>query len=224
MKKLVLIFDTETNDKAKHFKNAEEDLDNYPKLMQIAGNLLEIDLDDVNSDPKFIYSFNLLVKPFRNNILIDLAEGAFKTHGISLQDCIDNGDKSFTVLMLIQGLLATTDIAVCHNWQFDRNVVVSEMLNHGFKPIFKRTSKTICTMKYGTDICKLPNPKFGGAYKWPTLPELYKQLTGEKMEDKFQAHDAMGDVGATTVCFIRLLRTSPKLVEYLKGETNELYS
>jgi DNA polymerase III epsilon subunit-like protein len=223
MKQLILIFDTETSDKAKHFKNAEEDLNNYPHLMQLGAELFEIDTDDFNARPKFIYSLNALVKPTRNNLPIQLAEEAFKVHGISLQDCLDNGDEMFTVAMIFQGLLSISHVIVCHNYQFDRNVMVSELLRLGIKPNIKIGTKSLCTMKYTTDLLKLPNPKFGGAFKWPRLDELFRHCTGKELTEEYKAHDALGDVGATRDCFLHLIRTDDKLQMWLKNEINSIY-
>lgn len=223
MKKTILIFDTETADKAKHFKNAEEDLDNYPHLLQLGAELFEIDTDDFNLEPKLIYSLDIYVKPIRNGKLITISDEAFKVHNISIEDCNRDGDELFTVAMIFQGLLSITNVVVAHNWQFDRNVIVSELLRLGIKPNIKVGTKTLCTMKYSTDILKLPNPKFGGQHKWPNLDELYKHFHNESFTEKYKAHDALGDVKATKDCFIALTRTDNKLQRWLKDEITSIY-
>ena len=42
----ILVFDTETAGLPKHYKPAEEDLDNYPSALQLGAQLIEVDLDN----------------------------------------------------------------------------------------------------------------------------------------------------------------------------------
>ena len=64
----------------------------------------------------------------------------------------------------------------------------------------RATTKTdkICTMKIGTDVCKIPGP-YG--FKWPKLEELYRHLFGENF---IGAHDALSDCQATASCFFKM--------------------
>ena len=52
------------------------------------------------------------------------------------------------------------------------------------------------------DHCKLPGKS---VYKWPKLEELYRILFKKEMSDKFDAHDALGDIQATCNCFVKLM-------------------
>ena len=49
-------------------------------------------------------------------------------------------------------------------------------------------------MKSGTEICKIPHPKWPNKFKWPKLREAHEVLCGCVLE---KAHDALGDVKAT---------------------------
>jgi len=223
MKIKALIFDTETSGLPKHYKPAEEDLTNYPNVLQYCGKLIEIDLDHVQDRQyKSLYALNTLVTPTRRRQPVIIEEGAQKVHGITIQDCIDNGEPIETVSLLHQGLCTSVDIIICHNYGFDRNVMASELLNLGIAPSIKKSGKVLCTMKYTTNLLQLPNTK-GKGFKFPRLDELFKYLTKQDMKDFYQAHDANGDVDATIHCFIELLAQDPKLVAWLKNETTAIY-
>jgi len=66
------------------------------------------------------------------------------------------------------------------------------------------TYKTICTMKKGTNICKIPQKAdVPNKYKWPKLIELAKFCGIEFDENKF--HDSIYDVEITRKCFIHMM-------------------
>lgn len=210
----ILIFDTETNDKVKDFKKqAHEDLDNYPFIMQLSASLIHVEIDEEKYFRKehcvnygIINIFNSLVKPTRYGKLIELSQGAFDVHGITIQDCIDRGNTIEDCIIFLQGMITQADVIICHNVNFDKNVVQSEALRLGLE--LKVRPKTIvwCSMLNTVDTCKIPNPnRWGGVFKWPKLEELYQHTFGKSMHDKHQAHDAMGDVNATEECILELL-------------------
>lgn len=210
MKYNVLVFDTETNDKAKNMKiSAEDDLNNYPNLLQLGFSLFKLTLNTTGKiiKTKTIYEYSGLIKPERirndKKEIINISEGAIKVHGLTFDKLEKEGVNYLDVLMLFQGVIAVSDIVVAHNMNFDRNVIVSEFLNEGITlKKFKKT-KTLCTMNLTTPILKLPNKFNNSNYKWPKLEELYKYLFNKKFDN---AHDAFYDVKATEECFIELIK------------------
>lgn len=73
------------------------------------------------------------------------------------------------------------------------------------------TYKTICTMKKGTNICKIPqkgkdHQDMPNRFKWPKLIELANFCGVENAEHKF--HDSMYDVEITRKCFIHLKKNN----------------
>jgi DNA polymerase-3 subunit epsilon len=89
---------------------------------------------------------------------------------------------------------------VGHNVSFDRPIVLNEYrrIRH---PENISSLPTFCTMKTGTNVCRLPSNR--GGYKWPKLEELHRHLFGHSHAS---AHDAKGDVCATAKCFFELRR------------------
>ncbi len=222
MKVRILIFDTETAGLPKNYRPAEEDLNNYPPVVQLGAQILEVDLDDL-SQGKIVYGANLLISPYRNGNPITIDPKAEAVHGISFTKAEAEGDKIDTIAYLYQGLCNSVDFIVCHNYSFDKNMMVSELLRLGIDPKYKRGAKVFCTMKFSTNLLQLPNPKYPGQFKFPRLEELYKHLFGTSLHDTYQAHDAYGDVSATRDCLIELIKQEPKLLQWFKGELATIY-
>lgn len=223
MKLKVLIFDTETTGLPLKWIPAEEDLTNYPNILQFAAKFIEVDLDRIQEDnygvTKEIYSIDSLVQPVRRGVEVITHPKALEVHGISHEKAYE-GNLIETVSLIAIGLIYSADVIVCHNVSFDRNVLVSELLNLNLNVGLRKSTKILCTMKHSTNILKLPLnfPKQGQQYKHPRLEELYEYLFNESMHDKFKAHDAMGDVNATTECFLELLQTDKDLETFLRKE------
>jgi len=91
---------------------------------------------------------------------------------------------------------------VGHNVDFDRPIIGAELVRVGLPTVASQWMAwpSVCTMKLGTDLCKLPG-RYG--YKWPKLEELYRHLFGRGFEG---AHRADQDMVATAECFFEMLR------------------
>ena len=115
-------------------------------------------------------------------------KGSERIHGIS-QERATNGGAS------IKDVLAEykQDIdnhccqLVCHNVDFDKIVVQSELMRLQMEVT---DVSTYCTMKEATNFCKL-HPMKRGQYKWPKLEELYSTCFNAELEN---AHNSYYDV------------------------------
>ena len=186
MTKSYLIFDTETTGLPLNWKAPITDLNNWPRLVQIAwwhcdksGNVL--------SDSDYI------VKP--QGVIIP--DDATDVHGISTETAINKGIDLEIILNEFAGAMKRSNFLVAHNMNFDDKIVGAEFLRTGFKNRLTDIPK-ICTMKISTDYCKLPEP-YG--YKLPSLSELHYKLFEEYFDE---AHDAAVDVRACANCFFEL--------------------
>jgi DNA polymerase III epsilon subunit-like protein len=222
MKKIkILVFDTETTGLPKHYKPAEEDLDNYPSVLQLGAQLVEIDVDNP-LQVNIIYKLNMLVRPYRNGKEVSIHPKAEAVHGITFETANALGESIETTALLFQGLCNSADFIVCHNYTFDRNVMVSELLRLGIEAKYKRGAKVFCTMKFSTNLLKLPG-KYKDQFKFPRLDELFKHLTGREMQEHYKAHDAEGDVAATVHCLVELINQVPDVALWFKGEKESIY-
>jgi DNA polymerase-3 subunit epsilon len=127
--------------------------------------------------------------------------GAQKTHGISLHDCHRGGVMEECFMEFFNEIIQTTDMIVCHNYNFDSLFLYDMFTRYQSSGFGNRILAIphVCTMLSTTNLCCLPGRY--GKFKWPKLEELYRFLFGE---DFVGAHDALADVRATRRCFYEL--------------------
>jgi DNA polymerase III subunit epsilon len=186
--KTFLFFDTETTGLPKNWKASYKDLNNWPRLVQIAWIVADINGNIIDQK-------NHLVKPRDFTI----PEEASKIHKISTQKATEQGTELHIVLNEFNKYVTNTDYLIAHNLSFDINVVASEL--YRFKidsEIFDKNQ--ICTMESTTNFCKIQG-NYG--YKFPKLSELYQKLFHTTFDE---AHDASVDIKATYKCFYELLK------------------
>ncbi|NOX46516.1 MAG: 3'-5' exonuclease [Chlorobi bacterium] len=180
---MYLFFDTETTGLPRNWKAPVTDLNNWPRMVQIAWILCD---DNGNR----IESADFIIKP--ENYTIPVA--AARVHGISTKRAMKEGEDLKRILDRFNELVKEADFIVAHNISFDEKILGAELLRKDVKSNFNKKKK-LCTMQASTKYCKLRGP-YG--YKWPKLSELHIKLFGEDFED---AHDASADINATEKCF-----------------------
>jgi len=186
---MYLIFDTETTGLPKNFDAPHTDLENWPRLVQIAWQLHD-------SKGKLLSADNLIVKPDGFTIPFN----AEKVHGISTEIAEKEGHPLREVLQKFAQDIEKADVLIGHNIEFDLNIMGAEFIRGDIKSQLWKT-ETICTKLTTVEFVGIPGGK-GGGYKWATLTELHHKLFGKGFDD---AHDAAYDVDATARCFFGLL-------------------
>lgn len=185
---MYLFFDTETTGLPRNWKAPVSDLNNWPRLVQLA--YLYYD----NSGNK-IAEGDFIIKPEGFKIPTD----ASKIHGISTERAIREGKSISSVLQDFQVFVEQASYLVAHNMSFDEKIVGAEFLRNGM-PNSIQTKSKICTMEKSTKFCAIDGP-YG--YKWPKLSELHYKLFRTGFEE---AHNAAVDITATAKCFWELKR------------------
>ena len=180
---MYLFFDTETTGLPRNWKAPVTDLNNWPRMIQIAWILCD-------NKGNRLESHDYIIKPENFEIPLE----ASKIHGISTEKAINEGVALEMVLNKFNELVERADFIVAHNISFDEKILGAELLRKNIKSNFNKKRK-LCTMQSSTYYCKLPGP-YG--YKWPKLSELHIKLFGVDFED---AHDASADINATEKCF-----------------------
>lgn len=189
---MYLIFDTETTG-LPHNKSAPvEDLDNWPRLVQIAWQLHD-------ATGNLISTGNHIVKPDGFTIPFN----AEKIHGISTKRALEVGEDLSEVLDKFSVDVQRAEVLVGHNIEFDNKIIGAEYLRTEKGNLLADT-KNIDTARETIDFCQLPGG-LGGRLKSPKLIELYEKLFGEPFDD---AHDAAYDVDATSKAFFECLKRS----------------
>ncbi len=185
---MYLFFDTETTGLPKDYGAPIEEVDNWPRAVQLAWALYDHDRYLVRSQSVIIRQEN------------PIPEEATKIHGITNDMTKIHGTHRNLALNGFRdmSLLINTKYLIAHNIAFDRKIIGAEYLRDKRGIPFERLQQ-VCTMKSSTKYCALPGVR--GGFKWPKLEELHLKLFDEGIEG---AHNAMIDVFATARCFFRL--------------------
>jgi DNA polymerase III subunit epsilon len=185
---MYLFFDTETTGLPGNWKAPVTDLDNWPRMVQLAfwfydggGNRLS--------------GGDFIIKPA--GFVIPAA--AARIHGITTARAKKEGKELSGVLLDFRAAIDKAEYLVAHNMSFDEKIVGAEFLRNNMRDSFP-AKKRICTMKSAADYCAIPGP-YGN--KWPKLTELHYKLFQTGFDG---AHNAAADVAATIKCFWELKR------------------
>lgn len=183
---MYLFFDTETTGLPKRWNAPVTDVDNWPRLVQLAWILCD-------AQGQVVESRDALIRPEGFTIPAEVS----RLHGITTAMALEKGLPLQEVLEEFSGKIDAAQALVGHNIDFDECIVGAEferlrmMTTLFLKPKY-------CTMKSATNYCKLPGKK---GFKSPRLAELHQQLFGTGFE---HAHNALADVEATVRCFWEL--------------------
>lgn len=184
-KELYLIFDTETTGVPKNYKAPVSDLNNWPRMVQLAWIL--------STGQETVSHACQIIKPHGFSI----PDQAVQVHGITNERAQKEGQEISLVLKEFLTAMNQASVLVAHNMQFDEKILGAELLRNGHANLLEQKKK-ICTMLSSKKFYGLKN-KFG--YKWPTLQELHYKLFDAEFDD---AHDACSDAQACARCFFEL--------------------
>jgi DNA polymerase III epsilon subunit-like protein len=185
---MYLFFDTETTGLPRNWAARTEELDNWPRLVQLAWVLCDKKGKKIKTDDYIIKPEGFVI-PREAAMVHGITTARAKKEGVNLEE----------VLIEFCGLAKKADYLVAHNISFDEKIIGAEFLRKDMPNIIEEKNK-ICTMQQSTYFCAIESPR---GYKWPKLSELYFQLFGLTFES---AHDAVADINATVECFWELKR------------------
>lgn len=183
---MYLFFDTETTGTPKNYKAPVTDLENWPRVIQLAWAFYDQNETLVASSCNLIYPNGWEVP----------TEKFWIDNGFSTEKSKEEGIRIETALDAFVSVINSTQLLIAHNIQFDLPIVQAEMIRA--QMLAQNKPKKFCTMQSTTNICKIPGP-YG--FKWPKLEELHNYLFGQGFDG---AHDALNDVMATAKCFFEL--------------------
>src|SRR5659263_86375 len=112
---MYLFFDTETTGLPKNYKAPASDLNNWPRLVQLAYHLYDNEGNKISEGDH-------IIKPEGFIIPIE----ASRIHGISTERAIQEGKSLLIVLREFQSLIEQVDYLVAHNMSFDEKIVGAE--------------------------------------------------------------------------------------------------
>ena len=182
-----LFFDCETTGKPKAYNASYEDVENWPRVTQLAWMLC-------NEAGEILLQHQSLITPDGWEIP---EEEFFINNNMSTVRCQEHGQPINLILGMLMEAKQQAQFLVAHNLNFDHRVVWAEFIRAGIEP--KRGMSKICTMMKSTKYCNIPGAR---GPKWPKLEELYMHLFGKNFDG---AHDAMADVIALKDSFFELV-------------------
>lgn len=185
---MYLFFDTETTGLPQNYNAPIEDLNNWPRLVQLAWSIYDKSGEKIDSS-------SFIIKPEG----FEIPEQASSVHGITTERALKEGQKLENILQEFSQAISQAKIIVAHNMSFDEKIIGAEFLRTGVNHELFETIR-VCTKEEATDYCQIPG-NYG--YKWPRLSELHIKLFGEDFEG---AHDALTDVEACARCFFELAK------------------
>lgn len=201
---MITFFDTETTGLPKNWKAPIHDLENWPRVIQLAWCIADRSGQELKRR-------DVLIKPDGWTIPdgYDGKDASFWiTHGFNTQISEKDGVPMSEALAEFIADIEKTTYLVSHNMDFDHKVLGAEMIRYGHRA--EHRPVRICTKDESTAFCKIPFPGRKDTrswvkqnYKWPKLEELYLKLFGHDFENK---HQAGGDVAALRDCFFELVR------------------
>jgi DNA polymerase III epsilon subunit-like protein len=186
-----LLFDCETTGLPRTRYFSPEDVDGWPRLVQIAWGRYDT---RGNAEETKCH----IIRPEGFRIPADAA----RIHGISQARALRSGrELGETLDELLKAAERPETVLVAHNLSYDIGVIGGELVRTN-KPLNFLDIPGICTMKSTTQLCGLPRPG-GFGLKWPTLEELHVYLFGRSYDG---AHDAASDLKACARSFFKLLQ------------------
>ena len=200
---MFLIFDTETTGLPRDYNAALTDLDNWPRMVQIAWQLHDKTGKLLNND-------SIIIKPENYTIPFN----AIQIHGITNERALTEGKQLKLVLEQFILMIDQCTYLCGHNIGFDINIIGAELLRCDLPNVFNE--KLIIDTKNDatTNFCALPGGR-GGKYKWPTLTELYSKLFNSPFDE---AHNAAFDVQATSRVFFEIIKRGITKVKEISSE------
>ena len=185
---MYLFFDTETTGLPRNWKAPVSDLDNWPRLVEMAWLLYD-------EEGNCVESRSAIVRP--DGFVIPAEAAA--VHGITTVRAAAEGVDLGALLADFARAVDIAQVLVAHNVSFDEKIVGAELLRMGVTSCLDERER-FCTMTTSTDLCAIPS-RYG--YKWPKLPELHQRLFGSVPDG---AHAAGSDVEACASCFFEMKR------------------
>jgi DNA polymerase III subunit alpha len=187
-----LIVDVETTGLPKNRNAKPEDLDNWPRILQISWILFDLFGKKINSETFYIKQFE------------PIPVTATEINGIDDSLIAEKGEDPIKVWSRFKEIAKNCEYFVSHNVDFDLPIIEAELIRNGFKKSFSRKKK-LCTMKIGKNYCQIYRD-YGRGYKYPKLDELFKCLffPSAPYFSMTGLHDSSIDVFVTAKCFFKL--------------------
>jgi DNA polymerase-3 subunit epsilon len=215
-----IVMDTETNGLPKDYKASAEDVENWPRVIQIAysvfdeaGNLIKMECKLIKPDG---WRLMTVEEAYQDGLRRGKSEEDARADSTFWVDKGYSDEKLQTegvpIIEAMEDFIAerlSAEYCIAHNISFDGKILRAEMVRAGLNGI-KFTAKKVCTMMQSTKYCQIPALNGKKGIKWPTLTELHFKLFNDSFDG---AHDAGADVDACSKCFFELVSRGVIILE-----------
>ena len=197
---MYLFFDTETTGTPKDYKAPISNVDNWPRITQLAYVICN-EQGEIESKVSSIILPDGWTIPTKDELIAQGNKNPnfFIDNNMSTERCFREGKPLPSLIDEFLFLANDCKFIIAHNISFDWKVLGAELIRYNkTQAAILNDMKRICTMMSSTKHCQLP-----GAYgfKWPKLEELHRVLFSSDFDG---AHDALADVLITAKCFFEL--------------------
>ncbi len=184
---IFIFFDTETNGLPYNFNAPITEVDNWPRLIQLAWIQADAQQNEISRGNYLIFPENFYIYE--------------SVHGITNDKAVKEGHDLLEVLKIFAEVVKSSTVLVAHNISFDDKILGAEFIRKGLPNPMKELNR-LCTMETTVDYVAI---KSGNRNKFPKLEELHTKIFGQGFEG---AHDAMNDVAALARCFWELKKNN----------------
>jgi DNA polymerase III epsilon subunit-like protein len=187
----IMVFDVETTGLPPAKSVTDKNYVRYPRIVQIAWMVFDKEMGEIKER-------SYIIRQSRK-----IPAASISVHGIT-DDIADQ--KGVDISMVLEEFIEDVrrvDILVGHNVNFDKNVVISELMRANINDFLMRSKETFCTMLNLTEYCAIE--KYDGSYKWPSLKEAFESLYPLYLGDDL-LHDALSDVRICAKCLDAMWR------------------
>ena len=195
----VMVFDTETTGLPKYMKHTpnQNNLDNWPHIVQMSYIIYDTDTDSVLNITDHIIRVPEGVQITEENAAIHGITQEISQQGIPLNMALDEFMVEFDNM----------DLIVAHNIEFDKKMLMAELYRANYilcVDKIRTSTKYVCTMQEGIDLCnikaftKIEKKEY---IKWPTLAELCQHLFNYEPKN---LHNSLNDVAICLRCFLKM--------------------
>jgi DNA polymerase III epsilon subunit-like protein len=204
-----MVFDTETTGLPKSRKSLLENTEEWPFIVQLSWLTYDTETSTICS-----ISDNIIRLP--EGFIID--PFCVKIHGITSEMSEIHGINRYIALIKFMDEFDMSDIVIAHNMDFDKNVLLVELIreknerNNSVDNYYIESKKTMilqstkmgCTMQDGLNLCNIKatfrnSPK--EYVKFPTLGELHNRCFGFVPK---KLHNSLNDSVVCLRCFYQM--------------------
>ena len=206
-----LFFDCETTG-LPIFRDAPiDDVENWPRVVQIAWLLFDSERKLISAEDHYI----IQSKPIPANAtrINHITDELVKEKGVDIKIVLEKFKKD----------ILNSECAIAHNAAFDVPIIEAEFVRSGFEKAFIK-KRIYCTMEDGREYCKL-SKNGHSKYKAPTLEELFKECfyRNESSVKMGENHNSMYDVRVLAKCFFQMMDSQAVTFHKQKLNTLELF-